>query len=161
GLEGAPHAQHHVLQDLAVDFPILWHCLLDARTFGFLLVAGDRDAAHAPGFAALPNGCVVDMATEHQGTLQQPLLFRSQPEPVLEGFGDALLSHTPLPLSDRRTNGKHDRLVVLVGPPAFIALPEGRGLSPGLAKFYRPHFTHIKNSSGVSHAPLIPASYAL
>jgi hypothetical protein len=29
GLHGAVYAQYHILQDLAVDFGVLWHRLLD------------------------------------------------------------------------------------------------------------------------------------
>src|SRR5262249_36761349 len=77
GLEGPIYALHHVLQDLAVDRAVLRHLGFDGRKLGLLLVVADRDAALVPGFAALTNGSVVDLATEHQSTVKRPLLFGS------------------------------------------------------------------------------------
>ena len=92
-LKGAVYAQHHILQDLAVDLGIFGHGLLDAGQFGLLLIVADRDAAHPPGFPALAHGGIVDVTAEHQGTLKRPLLFGCGLEFVLVGFADALLFH--------------------------------------------------------------------
>jgi hypothetical protein len=95
-LESSLYPQHHILQDLAIDFIVLWHRFFDAGQFRLVLVGGDRDAAFLPSFPALTNGGVVDMATEQQDTLKQSLLFRSRLKLVLIGFTDSVLIHTRL-----------------------------------------------------------------
>jgi hypothetical protein len=63
--KGAVYSLHDILQHLGVDFGILRHRLFDTGQLGLLLVAGDRDAAGAPGFPALADGGVVDMTAEY------------------------------------------------------------------------------------------------
>ena len=95
-LKCAIYAQHHVLQDLGIDLAVFGHRLFYAGQLGFLVVVGDGDAAHLPGFASLADGGVVDVAAEHQGTLKHPLLLGRGLELVFVGLVDALLFHTQL-----------------------------------------------------------------
>ncbi len=71
---GAFNTQYHILQHLCIDLRIFRHRFFDTRQFSFLLIVADGDAAHPPGLTPLTDGGIVDMATEHQGTLKQPLL---------------------------------------------------------------------------------------
>jgi hypothetical protein len=99
-LEGAVHSQYHVLQDLAVNLAVFRHLCFDRRKLGFLLVIADRNAALLPCLAALLDGGIVDMATQHDGTIKHPLLFGSRLQLVFERFANrlpGLLSHTYLP----------------------------------------------------------------
>src|SRR5262249_19552974 len=109
-LEGALYPEHDILQDLAVDFAIFGHRLLDARQLGLLLIVGDGDTAHPPGFAPLAHPGVVDMAAERQHMVKQPLLFGSGLELVFVGFADARLfqsrPYTTI-LPDRCKSGNH------------------------------------------------------
>jgi hypothetical protein len=92
-VEGAIYPLHDLLQDLAVDLAVFWHHLRDTRQFRLLLVVGDRNTTQAPRLASLTNGCAIDMAAKRQGAINHPLLFRSWPTFVLEGFADGLLYH--------------------------------------------------------------------
>ena len=95
-LVGAVDAQHHVLQDLAVDLGILGHGLFDAGQFGLLLVVVHRDAAHPPRFPPLADGGVVDVAAEHQGTLKLARLFGRGLELVRVALARRLFFHIHL-----------------------------------------------------------------
>jgi hypothetical protein len=95
-LEGAIYPQHHILQDVAVDFSVLWRGFLDVGQFRFLLRIGDRNTALVPGFPTLADGGIVDVAAEHQRTLQHPLLFGSGLTFVLVGLANALRFHAAL-----------------------------------------------------------------
>jgi hypothetical protein len=59
-LIGALHAQHDILQHLAMDLGILGQRLLDAGQLGLLLKVADVDSTHPPRFAALAKGGVID-----------------------------------------------------------------------------------------------------
>src|SRR5262245_59957157 len=95
-LEGPIYPQYHILQDLAVHICVLRHGLLDVWQFRLLLIIGDGDTALVPGFPALLNGGVIDIAREHQHTLKFPLLLWSGFEFVFVGFADTLLFHVKL-----------------------------------------------------------------
>jgi hypothetical protein len=95
-LKGAVYPQHHILQDLGMDFAIFWHGLLDLWQLCFLVKVAEGDTAHPPGFASLPKGGVVDVATEHEDTIKHPLLLESGLEFILIGFLDTLLFHLKL-----------------------------------------------------------------
>src|SRR4029453_3739042 len=95
-LEGVVYAQDNVLQDLSIDFAIFGHRVLDAGQFSLLLVARDGDTALLPRLATLTNSGVVDMTTQHQGTVNQPLLLRGGFEFVLVSFADTWQCHARL-----------------------------------------------------------------
>ena len=71
---GTFNTQYHILQYLCIDLCIFRHSFFDTRQFSFLLVVADRDATHPPCLTPLTDGGIVDMATEHQGAIKQPLL---------------------------------------------------------------------------------------
>jgi hypothetical protein len=85
-LERVVDAEHDILQDLGVDLSVFGQSLLDAGQLSPLLLVGDGDAPHAPRFAPLANGGVVDMATEYQDMPKFTLLLESRLESVLIGF---------------------------------------------------------------------------
>jgi hypothetical protein len=93
GLEGAVYTLHHVLQDLTADLCVLRHLGFNRRKLGFLLIVADGDAALPPGFPALFDGGVIDVTTEHEGTIKGPLLFGSGLQLELEGLTYRLLGH--------------------------------------------------------------------
>src|SRR5262249_13464187 len=107
--------------------------MADSGKVGLLLVVGDRDAAFLPGFLTRANGGVVDVATEHQHTLKFPLLFQCGLEFALEGLAYCLLVHVSLfcPIGAKVVAIR--TFVALLGHPAFIPMPQRRGLSPVLA----------------------------
>ena len=95
-LKRAVDAQHHILQDLSIDVAVFRHRVPDVRQFRFLLIVGDTDATHPPGFPPLTYSGVIDMAAERKSMLKQRLLFSGGLEFVLEGFGYRLLLHASL-----------------------------------------------------------------
>jgi hypothetical protein len=131
-LEGQVYAQHDILQDLGVDLGILWHSLLDAGQFGLLLIVTGGDTAHPPRLTPFPDGGIVDVTAEHQGTFKQPLLFRRGFEFVLEGFADALLFHIIelfCPIGAKAPSS--GTFVALSGHPTFIPIAtKARGPQP-------------------------------
>jgi hypothetical protein len=64
-LKRAVHAQHHVLQELAMNLAIVRHDLLDAGKLGLLLVVGDGHATLPPGFAPRFDNGVADLTAQH------------------------------------------------------------------------------------------------
>jgi hypothetical protein len=90
------YPEHNILQDLAVDLSVFGHRFFDVWYFCPLLVVGDGHAALVPGFATLPDGGVIEVAAEYEGTPKYPLLFKGGLELVLVGFADALRHHEEL-----------------------------------------------------------------
>ena len=85
-MEGTIYALRNILQHLAVDLAVIGYRRLDVGKFGFLLIVADRDTALLPGFPALVHSGIVDMTTQHEGTLKRPLLLGRGLEFVLEGL---------------------------------------------------------------------------
>jgi hypothetical protein len=85
---------HDLLHDLAVDLAVFRHGLLDSGKFGLLLLVADGDATVTPRLLSLAYGGVVDVAAQHQGTLQYPRLFSGRLELVPECLAYCLLFHT-------------------------------------------------------------------
>src|SRR5262249_11326449 len=76
----------HVVQPRAVDRGVLRILRPDSLQLGFLLLAREGDTAALPGGAALLQGRGVAGAAAPQDTLQCPLLGRSGPELLFQGF---------------------------------------------------------------------------
>jgi hypothetical protein len=95
-LIGPVQPRQHVLQHVAVDGGVLREFRPNGLQLGFLLVAGDGDAAALPGGDALLQGRVVERAAAPEHVLQRPLLGRRGARLLLIGFADALPFHLPL-----------------------------------------------------------------
>src|SRR5262249_27270717 len=127
---GAFNTQYHILQRLRIDLRICRHSLFDAGQFSFLLVVADGDAAHPPRLTPLTDGGIVDLATQHQGTLQQPLLSEGRFESIRVGFTDTLLFHTILFCLIGAQPANIGTIVPLASRPTFIPVPRGSRSQP-------------------------------
>ncbi len=90
-------------------------------------IVADGDATHAPGFPALTNGGVVDVATQRQYPLEQSLLFWRRIELVFVHFADARLFHTPLFCPCVTQAAIYRRHYELLAPPSFHPHGGNRG----------------------------------
>jgi hypothetical protein len=72
-----------------MDFAVLQHLRLDQWKLGILLVVAHRHATHPPGFPSFLNSGVVDVTTEHKGTVKDALLLQGGGELVLVRLADA------------------------------------------------------------------------
>src|SRR5262245_34271901 len=127
---GTVTTQYHILQHLCIDLRVFRKSFFDARQFSFLLIVADGDATHPPCLTPLTNGGIVDMATEHQGAIKQPLLFRGGLELIFVGFTDTLLFHTLVFCLIGAQPANIGTMAPLMGYSTFIPVPEDRGPQP-------------------------------
>jgi hypothetical protein len=111
-LKRAVHPQDHLLQDLRVDLTVFRHSFFYARQLGILPIVGNSATTHPPCFLTLASRSVVDVAAEHERTIESTvnhlhLLWRRREFALrgLEGVGDRLRFHPRAILPDWRKIG--------------------------------------------------------
>jgi hypothetical protein len=80
------YPQEHILQHLGMHFRVFGQFLLDGGEGGLLLVVGDGNAAHAPGFFPFRNCRVVEFSAPGQGLGEGLFLFACWIQAVRKGF---------------------------------------------------------------------------